>query len=224
MVKPANVVFRRVTARFIAGFNDGPDADSEPDIIPARGEVAFRPGLSYAVSPEGEPDPFFLVKSTLTGVLDSEGYLCTAKADGTAGVRGILLFVTDNASLTTTGWTWTATPKLKDSAGRDLPDVVAAFSFSLPASPEDLDLAKVAKVPASGGASVEQAFALVATAASAAESAEAIAEDLQRRIDSGEFSAPAGPAPVVQQIQVVQQFSDTPALPVGSIVLSLSGN
>lgn len=193
METPANIKHRRVHARFIAGVDDGADVGDLPDAVGLQGSVTFRPSISFAVSPD-EPDPFFFVKTTLHGILDSEGYLCARNPNGTAGARGVPLFTTDNASLTTKNWTWTATPKLTSPEGNDLPDVVPAFNFSLPAAPGDLDLAQVVKVPASPGVTTEQAFALVATAAAAAAKVDA----LVARADAGEFKGdPGGWTPAV---------------------------
>lgn len=174
MSLPANVDTGRVEGRFIVGVVDGPDQDLDPDGIPAQGTITFTSSVPYLPDPFASPAPVTILKAPITGVLDSEGYLCTPDpADPTQpGYRGLRLIATDDPDLSVTGWTWTVTYNFQRVAGVGLS--IPSHSMALPAG-ATVDLTTVVKVPSSKGIGIEQAEALAATAAAAATEAAAAA-------------------------------------------------
>lgn len=198
MEKPNSIATRRVAVQYVIGAVDGPDADDEPDFIPARGVVEFTASVLYTPYPVvSGPNPMTVLNAKIVGILDDEGYLCTPHPSNSTlpGKRGVRLLCTDNVDGSVANWTWTAAPKFVDANGTRIPDVIPPFSFYLPADPDpnapDLDLTTVVKVPASQGVGNAQAEALAALAsaaaassASSAETAVAIAIEVRESIGS----------------------------------------
>jgi len=220
----------RVVWQIVVGVVDGPDADDRPDLIGARGTVAFTASIPSTVN---VPGGYSVALTTKVGVLDEEGYLCTPDpADPSKpGVRGMHLFATDNPDLANKDWTWTATPRLKDVNGQRLDNVIKPFSFAVPTMDDEtaqespLDLAVLAPIPASQGLGKEQIAALAATATAAATSSAAnaalareesehatrIALRVVERADAGEFNGrpgPPGPNTIPAQEFLEQEASD----------------
>ena len=90
MALPANVNTGLVTGRFVVGVADGPDADAEPDVIPAQGTVTFTASVPYLPNPTATPAPVTILKAPIVGVLDGDGYLCVPDPGDPlkAGARG----------------------------------------------------------------------------------------------------------------------------------------
>lgn len=172
MALPANVDTGLVTGRFLVGVIDGPDPDDEPDGLPAQGTITFTASVPYLPNPTADPAPVTILKAPIVGILDSEGYLCVRKPDGTAGARGVRLVATDDPDLAVQGWTWTVTYTFENVNG--VTPRIATHSMALPTD-AIVDLTSVMKVPSSTGIGVEQAEALAAAAAGAALRAEAAA-------------------------------------------------
>lgn len=221
----------RVVAQFVVGVVDGPDTDDEPDLVPASGVVVFEASVPYLPHPGVNPNPVTVLKTTITGVLDSDGYLCTPDPrDSTlAGKRGIRLFATESEASSVNNWTWKASPQFITSQGKRY-DAVPAFNFALlPGS--EVDLTTVVRVPSSPGIGVEQALAMLAEANESAKSALtlsnqalAVASNAQNSIDNLTLEGAVGPpGPAGTQVLVYDSFEDAPALPPGTIVLSKSG-
>lgn len=183
-----------VTGQFIVGVSDGPDGDDEPDLIPARGTVVFTASVPYLLNLTATPNPVAILHTAITAVLDDKGYLCTPEADDPTkpGRRGIRLIATDDPGVSTTGWTWTATPRFEDENGSRLQGAMEAFSFALPAEGPGVDLTTVIRVPASKGLGTEQAVALLTLAQAEATEAKAAAADVVARADRGEFKGGKG--------------------------------
>lgn len=187
MVLPSNVSTGRITGRFIIGVADGPDPDDEPDMIPAAGTITFTASVPYLPNPTATPTPVTILKTSIIGVLDAEGYLCAPSATDPlkAGNRGIRLIATDDPDLSVQDWTWTVNYTFGNVNG--VTPRIATHSMALP-SDATIDLTTVVKVPSSTGIGTEQAEAL---AAAAAESAR-IASEAAQATDAGVASLLAG--------------------------------
>lgn len=105
--QPTNVGSGQIVGRYVVGVIDSPDdTDDEPELIPARGTITFTPSIGYVPNSTTEI-PMTIMKAPITGVLDSEGYLCTPdnSVSPEGGLtRGIKLFATDVGQVT--GWTY----------------------------------------------------------------------------------------------------------------------
>lgn len=153
-------------------------ADGEKLLVPARGRIEFEGLTPFSSFPTETPDPLTMLRPKGTGILDSEGYLCTPDpADPSkAGERMVLLQVPNDPDSTVQGWTWRGTPRFLNEDGTLAENSMGAFTFDLPFSDEPLDLVHVVDVPASPGLGVEQAFTLVRRAEDAATAAEGAAQ------------------------------------------------
>lgn len=191
MALPANVDTGIVSGRFIVGVIDGPDADDEPDAIPAKGTVTFTASVPYLPNPGASTT---ILKAPIVAVLDGEGWLCVRLPDGTAGARGVRLIATDDEDLSVTGWTWTVSYTFGTVDGTT--PRIASHSMALP-SGATIDLTSVVKVPSSAGIGIEQAEALAATAQAAAQEASQAAQaaaEAAQATDVGIASFVADPA------------------------------
>ncbi|WP_028275223.1 BNR repeat-containing protein [Arthrobacter sp. I3] len=180
MLLPTNISSGTVTGQFIVGVRDGADDDHEPDSIPAAGRVSFTASVPYLVDLTATPNPVTIMVTTVEGVLDSEGYLCTPVQNTfEPAYRGVRLIATDDPDLSITDWTWTATYSFTSPGGAP-----AGHSFSM-ASDGTIDLTTVVRIPASDGIGIEQAEALAASAhAAAVEAAESAAAASQAALDA----------------------------------------
>lgn len=108
-----------VIGRFLIELADSSDADLKPDVFPASGYAVFTPGTTFATINDATPDPAVIFPQKVIGVLDSQGYLCTASFDATNNTyaktidgeyvptrRGVSLQATDDMSLNPNSWTW----------------------------------------------------------------------------------------------------------------------
>lgn len=185
-VLPAEISTGMVHGRFIIAMIDGDDADQEPDVIPASGRVVFKAGVPYVPVPVTSEGPVTVLKGPITGVLDSEGYLCTPHpVTGDPMYRGVKLLATDDPDMAVTDWTWTAEYRF-DSVG-SVTLAIAAHSFALPSGAE-IDLTTMVKVPSSPGYGLPQAEAAVLRA----EAATQVALDVKAMADAGEFDGEQG--------------------------------
>lgn len=170
---PADLGHGTFTGRFGFMDADSHDPDREPDITSATGgTVTITPSIK-SVRYTGAQGPMILAARPAKGVIDSEGYLCTATADGDAGDRGMVFPATDDTDLTPTDWTYEVSIIL-DGQVR-----IGTFNVKLPEG-ATVDLSLAVPVPSSGGTAVvvdpttaERAEA----AATRAETAAAEAED-----------------------------------------------
>lgn len=172
---PIEVSTGTVHGRFIVAFADGDDVGQDPDATIVQGKIVFSPGIPYSPLPVTSEGPVTMFVAPVTGVLDSEGYLCTPHPlTGWPMYRGVKLVATDDADLSVTGWTWTATYQLEPTVSANL--AIPAHSFALP-SGASVDLSSLVKVPASPGYGLPQAEAAAFRAESAALSAGADATE-----------------------------------------------
>ena len=179
---PAELSTGMVHGRFIVAMIDGNDDDQEPDVIPASGKIVFKAGVPYVPVPATSEGPVTVLKGPITGVLDSEGYLCTPHpVTGKPMYVGVKLLATDDPDMAVTDWTWTAEYRF-DSVGA-VTLAVPAHSFALP-SGTSVDLTTMVKVPSSPGYGLPQAEA-------AALRAEAISQSIRDDADNGVFNGEA---------------------------------
>ena len=188
---PAELSTGMVHGRFIVAMIDGDDTDQEPEVIPASGKIVFKASVPYVPVPVTSEGPVTVLKGPITGVLDSDGYLCTPHPVTSEPMyRGVKLLATDDPDMAVTDWTWTAEYRL-DSVGA-VTLAIAAHSFALPSGAE-VDLTTLVKVPSSPGYGLPQAEAAVLRA-------EAIAQSVRDDADAGLFD---GEAATVEVGQVV---------------------
>lgn len=219
-----------VVAQFVIGVVDGEDSDDEPDIIPARGTFEFTPSTGYVPVPLGSPNPFTLMKDTIVGVLDGQGYLCTPHPldNKMPGKRGLRLFATDTPNASVKNWTWNVTPKFVNASGGPIASYIAPFSIPV-ASGRVTDLTEVMKIPESAGVDsgvgLAQILGIAANAQSTSESALELAQQsMTIALRAAEDAADAGSGAGGSNIVVYETFGDAPALPAGTIILSRSGS
>lgn len=162
--------FGKVVAQFMTAVVDASDPDQFPDLVPLIGSVTFTLNVGRIVETDAEPNPYIIGSTAITGILDSEGYLCTPNPSNplAAGTRGIYLIATDDASLNPTAFQYAVTYKLTapDTRPRELP----THNIALLAG-TTIDLAMVippASAPAIGTAAAEAAAAAAAASAAAA--------------------------------------------------------
>lgn len=180
----------RVTGQFVVGVADGPDLDDEPDIIPAQGTVTFSATVPYVPLPGSFP-PVTVMTSSIVGVLDGEGFLCTPDPLHPAGVgvRGLRLFANDDPAAPVKDWTWTVTYRFAVVNG--VTPTIPSHSLALLTGAE-VDLTTVVKVPSSPGVGVDQVFALLAQAEAAASTAAAVAQGVRDDANAGSFDGEDG--------------------------------
>lgn len=140
---PSNLSYGTVVGRFILAYADSADEGVEPDAIPAKGSIFFKPSPTFIRNGLADPGPVTVLPTRVEATLDDEGYLC-----GYGTERGIVLIATNNQQVDPVGWTWTAEFRLTDADGTAVP--VPSFSFELGMS-ELVDLTNVAPVPDSNG-------------------------------------------------------------------------
>lgn len=176
MAWPEDLGHGTFTGRFGWMDADGANEGTDPDITAASGgTVEITPAVA-AVKYTGAAGPLSLVARRAVGIIDDEGYLCTKRADGTAGPRGMSFPATDNAALSPAGWTYRVAVKLPD--GITLP----TFSTSL-ATGATVDLATAVPVDASPGVVKIVDDTIAVRAEAAAGRAEQAAADVEANID-----------------------------------------
>lgn len=183
---PSNVSTGRVTGRFIVGVQDGPDPDDEPDFIAAVGTIDFTASVPYLPNPTDPAGPVTLLKTTIRGVLDDAGNLCTINPDGTPGVLGLRLVATDDPDLLVQNWTWNVTYRFQPVNGTT-PAIPSHGLAVLSGSVVDLTVA--VKVPSSPGYGLPQSEAAVLRAEAAAGT---VAEAVELVVEAGSLVAAAG--------------------------------
>lgn len=180
MFLPSNLQTGRVEWRAVADIIDGPDEDTEPDIIPAQGEIWFDAEVKYWPAGTAEGGPMTIVHVQKIAIIDSEGFLCSPDPQDPTKAgpnRFMRLYATNDPDYGVTGWRWKATPRLKDINGKPLTDAVAPKEFFLEAG-TTLDLTHIFNKPLVGGPETPLlvaegvAAAAAASASSAANSAE----------------------------------------------------
>lgn len=108
---PSNLQTGLVEARFVADIIDSSDPDREPEIIPAQGDVLFTASVKFW--PAGSAD-MIIVKTEKVAQIDEDGWMGIRHASDGSFDRGMRMYATDDPDYGIVGWTWTATPRLRD--------------------------------------------------------------------------------------------------------------
>lgn len=161
-----NISHGTITGRFVIGVTDGPDEDTNPDVIPASGSVTFTPRVAY--SPYAEGEPFTLVRAPIRAVLDKDGYLCTPVEAGEP-IRGVKLFATDDGAVIN----WSYSVKYTFNATNGLTPAIPEHDIAVPTGSTQ-DLSDSVKVPNSPGLGIPQMEAAVLRAEAAAQTAKTL--------------------------------------------------
>lgn len=150
---PTNVSFGTVVGQFIASIGDTSDAGREPDAIPVQGTILFTPQISSVKNISASPNPVTIVKTSVAGVLDDEGYLCNLTIDPETGFyqRGVPLVATDDPDINPSGWTWKVSYTFTLN-GRQISSPIS-HSIEVPAG-ETIDLTEASPVTSSTGEAV----------------------------------------------------------------------
>ena len=143
MALPSNVNYGTVVGQFLLAYADKSDVDPQPDGIPAKGFIYFRPSPIKLLDPSATPNPVTILPAVVECALDEDGYLL-----GGDETRGVRLVATDDADLNPTGWTWLVEFRLTDQD--DVPVSIPSFSIALP-SGTTVDLTTVSPVPDANG-------------------------------------------------------------------------
>lgn len=143
MALPTNVNYGTVVGQFLLAYADSNDSGSDPDGVPAKGSIFFRPSPAKILDSGASPNPVTILPAVVEATLDSEGYLCGYGTD-----RGIRLVATNDTDLNPTSWTWTVEFRL--TAQDDTPVPISSFSIALPAG-TTVDLTTVSPIPDANG-------------------------------------------------------------------------
>jgi hypothetical protein len=143
MALPSNVNYGTVVGQFLLAYADGNDVGPEPDGIPAKGSIYFRPSPVKLLNGSSSPNPVTILPAVVECQLDSEGYLL-----GYVGDRGVRLVATDDADMNPVDWTWTVEFRL--TSQDDVPVSLPSFSIELP-SGTTVDLTTVSPVADANG-------------------------------------------------------------------------
>lgn len=111
---PSNITYGKVVGKFIAAVGDSTnDADYNPDAVALGGTITFTPSAQY-IKNNDLGIPTTILKTSITGFLDSEGYLCLEQIDPDTGKnrRGIELVANDSDGMNPVGWNWNVTYNL----------------------------------------------------------------------------------------------------------------
>jgi hypothetical protein len=143
MALPTNVNFGTVVGQFLLAYADGSDTDQQPDGVPAKGSIFFRPSPLKILDGSSTPNPVTILPAVVECVLDESGYLLGGDA-----TRGVRLVATDDPDLNPLNWTWTVEFRLSDQD--DIPVPLPSFSISLPLD-TTVDLTTASPVPTANG-------------------------------------------------------------------------
>jgi hypothetical protein len=75
MALPSNVNHGTVVGQFLLAYADSVDAGDQPDGIPAKGSIYFRPSPIKLLNGSSSPNPVTILPAVVECQLDSEGYL-----------------------------------------------------------------------------------------------------------------------------------------------------
>lgn len=214
----------KAVGQFIFGVRDGTDDDDIPEVIPAQGTVTITPNIAQSAAVDLEPNPVIMWLTPTELILDPQGYACLPDPydPSKPGKGGVRLFANDDPRIGVKNWNYTVTVNLKSADGKFI-GTMDPFQIFIPTgagdSPENpaVDMADFAPIPASVGIGSTQAVTLVAKAAASADAAQAVAADVKRRADAGEFIGAPGPNTVPTQ-EAVAQYLSTPGNPARTAV------
>lgn len=199
LTPPENVDYGRVEWQVISDIADGPDVGDTPDYIAPTGTVTFTASTVSLRNNTSTPNPKTIARDPITGILDSEGYLCTIdKTTGEPAYRGIELIATDDADLNPVDWVYNVTYNVRGNNGRQIP--LKAHQIYVPAG-ETVDLTTVGPVDNATAIGIPQAEALAAQAAAAAASASAAASQALAAAEAAEAALVDSDTFVAEQIE-----------------------
>lgn len=151
MALPVNVRYGTVVGQFIASVGDTEsDIDALPDSKPMGGSIVFTPSVPYVKNVSNPDNPITIVKTSITAILDEEGYICTPTIDPVTlkYIRGIKLVATDDPNLNPVNWTWNVDYRLTDSGKQVAGPARHPISVAMDAT---VDLTLAAPVASSPG-------------------------------------------------------------------------
>lgn len=143
MALPSNVNYGTVVGQFLLAYADGSDVGPDPDGVPAKGFIYFRPSPIKLLDASASPNPVTILPAVVECALDEDGYLL-----GSDETRGVRLVATNDTDLNPTNWTWLVEFRLTDQD--DTPVSIPSFSIALPSS-TTVDLTTVSPVPDANG-------------------------------------------------------------------------
>lgn len=143
MALPTNVSYGTVTGRFLLAYADSSDAGPEPDAVPAKGFVIFKPSPIKLLDAGALPAPVTILPASVVANLNNDGYI-----EGYSGNAGIRLVATDDTDLNPLDWTWEVEFRLTDED--DIAVNIPSFSFELPSN-TTVDLTTASPVSSDGG-------------------------------------------------------------------------
>jgi hypothetical protein len=143
MALPSNVNYGTVVGQFLLAYADGSDVGPDPDGVPAKGFIYFRPSPIKLLDASASPNPVTILPAVVECALDEDGYLL-----GSDDTRGVRLVATNDTDLNPTNWTWLVEFRLTDQD--DTPVSIPSFSIALP-SGTTVDLTTVSPVPDANG-------------------------------------------------------------------------
>jgi hypothetical protein len=76
MALPTNVNYGTVVGQFLLAYADSNDSGNDPDGVPAKGSIFFRPSPAKILDAGASPNPVTILPAVVEAILDSEGYLC----------------------------------------------------------------------------------------------------------------------------------------------------
>lgn len=198
---PSNISYGTIVGQFIASVSDSADDDFNPDAKALGGTISFTPSTSVLKNASANPGPVSIVKTTIVGVLDGDGFLCTNHIDPNTNRlrRGVNLVATDDPDLNPSGWTWTVIYNLTLD-GAPISDGPRVHSITVPGDSIQ-DLTVISPVPASNGTPMLRG--------------EAGPEGPQ---------GPAGPAGGESAVARVKSITGQEARPVSDFVMWLGGS
>lgn len=174
---------------------DSQDPDTIPDQVPLQGFIDFVLNVTRVVDSTDNLEPIIFGTSTITAIIDPQGYLCTPDDTGTAPqYRGLYLPATDDLD-----WNphqnvaYNVTYRLKDKLGKPIP--LPSHLVSILGG-TTLNLANV--IPPDGAPAISLAAAEAAAASAAESAALAVSKSLSFVVlEAGESVPPGTPSNTV---------------------------
>lgn len=203
-----------ITGRFWVGRPDAADTDRDPDLTAATGTVTMTPSKE-AVRYAGSQGSALITLKGITGVLDSQGRLCTPDAAGKPGPLGLIVPASD-ATVTPTGWYYTATITLDDG-------YTESVRIAAPTG-ATVDLVTAIPVAASGGTAIVVDTDTADRAKAAATSAEQTLAQMDARLTTATQAATtAATANLDQRIKTATDSALAAKATVSTATAALAG-
>lgn len=184
---PSNIDYGTVVWRAVMDVADGVDPGTDPDFVPPTGTVTFVASVSKVLDPGALPVPITVLRTPIIGVLDEEGYLCTADPVTRAPLyRGVQLIATDDPDLNPLNFVYNVSYQLRDSNNKTM-KYPESHLLAVPTGSTQ-DLTNFIEPDDAQAIGIPQANALAAAAAADAAAAALSAAAAQAAlVDSSEF-------------------------------------